>query len=155
MPALILDDPRNFDETLYIMELGNLQLAELEAYDRLLDETVEWAYRDVGASRMRATAKVMRQLSEIHIDLARLSDELSNITKFFGDWHLARIYQSIAARFHLAEWHRTSMRSSRRWTTCISSSSRTTITGGCLVLEMTIVLLFVVDLVVLILGLKK
>ncbi len=33
-----------------------LQLAELEAYDRLLDETVEWAYRDVGASRMRPTA---------------------------------------------------------------------------------------------------
>ena len=36
-----------------------------------------------------------------------MSDELSNITKFFGDWHLARIYQGFSARFHLADWHRT------------------------------------------------
>ena len=43
----------------------------------------------------------------MRIDLARLSDELSNITKFFGDWHLARIYQGLAARFHLGDWHRT------------------------------------------------
>jgi len=36
-----------------------------------------------------------------------MSDELSNITKFFGDWHLARIYQGLSARFHLGDWHRT------------------------------------------------
>ena len=34
--ALVIDEPRYFDEVLYIMELANLQLAELEAYDRLL-----------------------------------------------------------------------------------------------------------------------
>jgi len=42
------------------------------------------------------------ELREIRIDLARMNDELSNITKFFGDWHLARIYKNIAAR--LAEF---------------------------------------------------
>ena len=50
---------------------------------------------------------MVHELREIRIDLARLSDELSNITKFFGDWHLARIYQSLSARFHLNDWHRT------------------------------------------------
>ena len=50
---------------------------------------------------------MQRELREIRIDLARLSDELSNITKFFGDWHLARIYNAIGGRFHLADWHRT------------------------------------------------
>ena len=34
-------------------------------------------------------------------------NELQNITKFFGDWHVARIYEAIAARFHLGDWHRT------------------------------------------------
>src|SRR6185312_13088333 len=34
--ALIVDQPQHFDETLYVMELANLQLAELEAYDRIL-----------------------------------------------------------------------------------------------------------------------
>ena len=50
---------------------------------------------------------MLRELREIRIDLARFSDELSNITKFFGDWHLARIYENLSARFHLADWHRT------------------------------------------------
>ena len=50
---------------------------------------------------------MLQELRELRIDLARFSDELSNITKFFGDWHLARIYEAISARFHLADWHKT------------------------------------------------
>ena len=95
--ALLVDEPRFFDETLYVMELANLQLAELEAYDRILDDTVERSYRDIANRRSfgRQTARVQRGLREIRIDLSRLSDELSNITKFFGDWHLARLYQAL------------------------------------------------------------
>src|SRR5258706_511283 len=83
----------------------NLQLAELEAYDAILDNAVERAYRDVAGRRFsRATgARTRRELREIRMDLARLSDELSNITKFFGDWHLARIYQGLSSRFHLGD----------------------------------------------------
>jgi hypothetical protein len=104
--ALIIDEPKYFDEVLYIMELANVQLAEPEAYDRILDDAVERSYRDVSLRRWRGLA-AQHQLREIRIDLARLSDELSNTTKFFGDWHLARIYQNLSARFHLADWHRT------------------------------------------------
>src|SRR5213078_316665 len=99
--------PRDFDETLYIMELANLQLAELEAYDRILDNALERSYRDLSGRPLRSRGDILRELREIRIDLARFNDELSNITKFFGDWHLARIYENIAARFHLTDWHRT------------------------------------------------
>src|SRR5579863_2795006 len=51
--ALLVDHAENFDETLYVMELANLQLAELEAYDRLLDDTLERSYRDLGERRAR------------------------------------------------------------------------------------------------------
>src|ERR1043166_1203231 len=44
--AIIIDKPNQFDETLYVMELANLQLAELEAYDRILDDALERSYRD-------------------------------------------------------------------------------------------------------------
>ncbi len=106
--AVIVDDPREFDETLYIMELANVQLAELEAYDRLLDESVERSYRDLAGRRFARwrLGGVQRELRELRMDSARISDELSNITKFFGDWHLARLYQGLAARFHLDDWHR-------------------------------------------------
>src|SRR5437867_6029119 len=105
--ALIIDEPHNFDETLYVMELANLQLAELEAYDRILDDSLDRAYRDLGSRPVRGRSAILREIREIRIDLARFSDELSNITKFFGDWHLARIYENISARFHLSDWHRT------------------------------------------------
>src|SRR5205823_14246906 len=52
--ALVIDEPRYFDETLYLMELANVQLAELEAYDRILDEAVDRSYRDVSRRRFRA-----------------------------------------------------------------------------------------------------
>jgi hypothetical protein len=106
--ALIVDEPRQFDEVLYVMELANLQLAELEAYDRILDDAVETSYRDLTRRSWWGLreSRTQKELREIRIDLARLSDELENITKFFGDWHLARVYQGLAARFHLGDWHR-------------------------------------------------
>lgn len=147
--ALLVDARQNFDETLYIMELANLQLAELEAYDRLLDDALERAYRDLSLSSMRGRASIMRELREIRIDLARFSDELSNITKFFGDWHLARIYQNISARFHLADWHRTIDDKLQTLDDLYQLLNHDRTNRWMLNLELTIVLLFVIDLVIL------
>jgi hypothetical protein len=152
--ALIIDQRENFEETLYVMELANLQLAELEAYDRILDDSLERAYRDLSARPFRARPGMLRELREIRIDLARFSDELSNITKFFGDWHLARIYQNISARFHLSDWHRTIDDKLQTLADLYQLLNHDQTNRWMLILEMTIVLLFVVDLVILILGLR-
>ena len=152
--ALIIDERQNFDETLYVMELANLQLAELEAYDRILDDSLERAYRDLSARPTRGRAAVLRELREIRIDLARFSDELSNITKFFGDWHLARIYENISARFHLGDWHRTIDKKLQTLDDLYQLLNHDQTNRWMLILEVTIVLLFVIDLVILVLGLK-
>jgi hypothetical protein len=152
--ALLIDERQNFDETLYVMELANLQLAELEAYDRILDNSLERAYRDLGLRRSRGGAGILRELREIRIDLARFSDELSNITKFFGDWHLARIYENISARFHLAEWHRTIDDKLQTLADLYQLLNHDQTNRWMLILEVTIVLLFIIDLVILFLGLK-
>ena len=152
--ALIVDQPRNFDETLYVMELANLQLAELEAYDRLLDDALDRAYRDLNARPPRGRAGMLRELREIRIDLARFSDELSNITKFFGDWHLARIYESISARFHLADWHRTIDDKLQTLDDLYQLLNHDRTNRWMLLLEVTIVLLFMIDLVILLFGVK-
>ena len=152
--ALLMDDPQHFDETLYVMELANLQLAELEAYDRILDDALERSYRDLGEKPLRRKGDVLRELREIRVDLARLSDELSNITKFFGDWHLARIYQNISARFHLSDWHRTIDEKLKTLDNLYQLLQHDQTNRLMLILEATIVLLFVVDLVLLFVGLK-
>jgi hypothetical protein len=152
--ALLIDEAKNFDETLYIMELANLQLAELEAYDRLLDDSLDRAYRDLSPRAFRGKRTIMKELRELRIDLARFSDELSNITKFFGDWHLARIYEAISSRFHLGDWHKTIDKKLQTLADLYQLLNHDQSNRWMLILEVTIVLLFVIDLLMLFLGLK-
>ncbi|MDR3458430.1 MAG: hypothetical protein P4N60_13345 [Verrucomicrobiae bacterium] len=152
--ALLVDEPADFDEAIYIMELANLQLAELEAYDRLLDDALERSYRDLGERPLRSRRDTMRELRDIRIDMARFNDELSNITKFFGDWHLARIYEKISSRFHLADWHRTIDGKLKTLDELYQLLKHDQSNRVMVWLEVTIIVLFVIDLVILVLGLK-
>jgi hypothetical protein len=147
--AVIVDEPRYFDEVLYIMELANLQLAELEAYDRILDDAVEKSYRDLAGRRFKSLrlSSTQRELREIRIDLARLQDELSNITKFFGDWHLARIYQGLATRFHLQEWQKSIEEKLRTLDDLYQILRQDQTNLWMIILEASIVGLFVLDIV--------
>jgi hypothetical protein len=153
--ALIIDKPNSFDEPLYVMELANLQLAELEAYDRILDDALERSYRDLSERRIRSQRDVLREIREVRIDLARFSDELQNITKFFGDWHVARIYEAIAARFHLADWHRTIDGKVKTLDDLYQLVKSDQSNRWMLLLELMIVLLFIIDLIVLFMGLER
>jgi hypothetical protein len=150
--ALVVDEPADFAETLYVIELGNLNLAELEAYDRLLDRALDRSYRDLRGRAYRKRNEVLIELREIRIDLARYGDELSNITKFFGDWHLARVYETIAARFHLADWHRVVDEKLRTLDNLYQILQHDQSNRWMLTLEVTIVLLFIIDLIILFAG---
>ena len=154
--ALLVDEPRYLDETLYILELANLQLAELEAYDRILDDAVERSYRDMQTRRWgwRQTSRVQRELREIRVDLARLSDELSNTTKFFGDWHLARIYQAVSSRFHLADWHRTIDQKLKTMDDLYGLLAADRNAKWMFLMEATVVLLFVVETVLVVVQIR-
>ena len=155
--ALIIDDAKYVDEMVHLMELANLQLAELEAYDRLLDDVIDRAYRDLSGPGLRKLRrwtgpKTLKDLRELRIDLSRLADELSNITKFFGDWHLARIYQALAARFHLADWHKTTDEKLNTLGDLYQLLQADRNNRYMLILEVTIVLLFIIDLLMLFRG---
>ena len=143
-----------FEDLLLRIELANLQLAELEAYDRILDAALERSYRDLRVNPLRSRGDILNDLREIRIDLARMSDELSNITKFFGDWHLARIYENVAARFHLGDWHKTIDSKLKTLDDLYQLLNHDQTNRWMLILEVTIVLLFVIDLVILVMGLK-
>jgi hypothetical protein len=146
--ALVIDEPKDFAEILYVMELGNLHLAELEAYDRLLDRALERSYRDLRVRHGRKR-EMLFLLREIRIDLARFDDELSNITKFIGDWHLARVHEMIASRFHLSKWHSTLDEKVRTLDNLYQMLQHDQSNRLMLILEATIVLLFILDLVML------
>jgi hypothetical protein len=146
--ALLIDQAKGTDELVHIIELANLELAELEAYDAILDAAVETAYHDLAGRFNRRRRRVLRRLGELRIDLARLGDELGNITKFFGDWHLARVYQTLSDRFHLADWHRSADTKLRTLDDMYQLLKQDQNNRWMLILEVTVVLLFVVDLAI-------
>ena len=153
--GLIMDDSKNFNETVHIMELANVQLAELAAYDRFLDASLERSYRDLGGTRLRNPREMLHSLREIRVDLARLNDELSNTAKFFGDWHLARIYQNIAGKFHLADWQRVIGDKLRTLDGLYQILRQNQVNRWMIILEATIVLLFILDVIILLSGWRK
>jgi tRNA isopentenyl-2-thiomethyl-A-37 hydroxylase MiaE len=151
--ALIVGEKEGLDDILHIMEVANVQLVELSAYDRLLDESLEKAYRDLAKRRVKVSREIHRNLREIRVDLARFSDELSNITKFFGDWHLARIYTSLSNRFHLADWYRVIREKLRALGDLYQLLQQDWVNFWMVLLEATIVLLFILDVILLLVGL--
>jgi hypothetical protein len=150
--ALVVGEQGSLEEVIHVMELANVQLAELGAYDRALDRALEAAYRDL-SSRRRVKRDVRRALREIRIDMARLNDELQNITKFFGDWHLAKIYQNLSSRFHLNDWHGIISVKLRTLADLYSLLHQDWINRWMVILEATIVLLFIIDVLLLLAGL--
>lgn len=153
--ALVLDHPRDFNDTLYVMELANVQLDQLRAYDDMLDRALDKAYDDVErAARvfaLGARSRVLKALREIRMDITKMADELSNISKFFGDWHLARVYLGCAERFHLGEWEKSVMQKLRTLDGLYTILQQDGNNRLMLILESAIVALFVIDLVIIVL----
>jgi hypothetical protein len=94
---------------------------------------------------MRGNGSTLRELREIRIDLARASDELMNFTKFFGGFHIARIYETVAKRFHLSDWHRTVDDKLKTLDNLYQMLATDRNTRWMFILEIAIVLLFIID----------
>lgn len=153
--ALVVQEAPFFDEILHVLESANVQLTGLESYDRFLDGVIDRAYRDLGGRQRRTRKPILRDLREIRIDLARLNDEMSNLTKFFGDWHLARIYEQVSERFHLVDWRRIVGDKLRTLDQIYEMLKHEYFNRWMLVLEITIVLCFVLDLILIVVGMEK
>jgi len=149
--ALVVGEQDSLEEVLHVMELANVQLAELGAYDRVLDGALDVAYRDLARTR-HIRGEVSRNLREIRVDMARLNDELRNITKFFGDWHLAKIYQNLSERFHLSDWHGIIDVKLRTLAELYQLLHQDWINSWMVILETTIVLLFIIDVILLLIS---
>jgi hypothetical protein len=110
--ALVVDTGGYVDDVLYILELANLQLEEYRLLDDRLDRLFIKAYEDLERhatfwNLLFASDARLSAIRRIRMDITKMSEELSNITKFVGDWYLARVYLSCKHRFHLGHWEAT------------------------------------------------
>jgi hypothetical protein len=106
--ALVIDLTGSAADVLYVLEVANLQLEEFRMMDQALDRYLNRAYEDLerrgAVSLFGSPLAVLQKLRWFRVDLTKLADEVTNITKFVGDWYLARVYLGARERFHLDHW---------------------------------------------------
>jgi len=151
--ALAIELGGHVDDVLYVLELANLQLEEYRVMDQRLDRQLDRAYEDVTKRRFGVWgtySKTLRSLRLFRVDLTKLNDEVTHISKFFGDWHLARVYLGAAERFYLNQW-RASVEDRLEQLDQIYSVINADINNRRMVwLELIIVIFFAIDLALLV-----
>ncbi len=114
--AVIAQTSDDYEDYLLAIELANLELLELRAFDRQVDLMIDKAYSDTRflsgslwphITSPRRFSRAMADVSRMRVEMVDVLDKVMNITKFFGDYTLARLYEHLSARFHLKEWQET------------------------------------------------
>ncbi len=157
--ALVVDQSGYIGDVLYVLELANLQLEEFQVLDDRLDEFFGRAYDDLeryyAVKRLLPTPeRILRSLRSIRMDITKMSEEVTNITKFIGDWYLARVYLACKDRFHLGQWEASVDQKLRQLDSLYSLVRHEINERRMLVMEAIIVALFIFDVVMLIVNRK-
>ena len=151
--ALVIDLSGYIDDVLYALELANLQLEEFRLMDQRLDEYLDRAYEHLERRSWAVFGvanRTLRHLRRFRVDVAKLTDEVTHITKFFGDWHLARVYLGARDRFYLDQW-RSSVEQRLAQLDKLYSVVHTEVTEQRMLwLEIIIVIFFALDLALMI-----
>lgn len=99
------------DDLLAVLTFANVQLLEMRFLDARLDDDLQRSYESVRhpEARLLATSRSQRgaleSVARRQIDAALLFEHVRNAPKLLGDQYLARVYESAARRFRLADWN--------------------------------------------------
>ncbi|MDG6947813.1 MAG: hypothetical protein JRN40_00690 [Nitrososphaerota archaeon] len=106
--ALVVDPSGDY-AVLLVIELANLQLLDMQYYDRLLDELVEKASLDLTRRSSRRTLSgssgtIARKVAELRIETDSVVEATKNCTNFIGEWYIARVFSSVAEKLRQRDW---------------------------------------------------
>lgn len=155
--AVILDEPGQYEDILDVMELANLELLEFRAYDSHLDERLDASFDALDrlwrpGGLFRSARGTLRDISRLRVEFARLTDNLHDTGKVFGDWYTAQLHKRLHERFHLASWERAVDAKMETLEDMFHLAQEEANHRRSLVLEVAVIVLFVVDLVLLFQG---
>ncbi|MBW3581833.1 MAG: hypothetical protein KY455_01925 [Euryarchaeota archaeon] len=151
--ATVVVSPREpYEDVLDVLEFANLELLELRTYDAYLDRRLDLALPTLSRLQrpggvFRSARGVLTELSETRLDFARLTENLRDTGKLFGDWYLGRLHRIASERFHLEEWARAVTAKMQTLNDILHLAEEAVDHRRAVILESMIVLLFVLDLV--------
>lgn len=154
--AFIFDPEASYDIP-DVIEFALIQLLELRLYDQMLDEIIDNAYDTLTPIRYRIFpfSKTLQNLSRMKLDISEIIDRLMYHLKLIGDLYLAKIYETASNRFYLERW-KSAIRQKLATIESIYNELWTRIqTNRMIILEATIVILFIIDIVLIIIELLR
>ena len=160
--AFVYDTEAGAAEALELFEFTNSQLLEFRYYDALLDAELgriypalqrrtSWWHNLLG----RGAARAATQVHSLFIDVNEITDRTDNALKIVGDIYAARVLALASARLGLARWKQTVEDKLETLDDIYRFSvEQVTISRGQF-LELTVVLILVLELVLFIVGIMK
>jgi hypothetical protein len=159
--AIVYDTPSGAQAALEILEFANSQLLEFRYYDQLLDSQLSSLYARLQHPRWFESwlgwrySRAARQVHSLFIDVNELTDRTQNALKFIGDIYAARLFRLVADRLGLERWKANveeklkTLDDIYRFAVEQSAMSRGEF------LELTMVILVVLELVLIALGVTR
>lgn len=152
--ALVAARPGQYEDVLDVMELANLELLEFRTYDDYLDRRLDASFAALDrlwapGGLFRSARGALKDISELRVDFARLTDNLHDTGKLFGEWYVAKLHSHLREAFHLASWERAVATKMQTLEDMFQLAEEEANHRRNLILEAMIVMLFVLDLLLL------
>jgi hypothetical protein len=156
--AVVLE-PGQTDELWAVIELALTQLLEFRARDAEIDDELKRVYAELASATHHwwwlstsQTFRRARDTMERLLELGELADAGDNATKFAADLYLASLYVDALERFRVADWRNSVQRKLGLFNRVYELLKSEGDVRRSLLLEITMVLLVLVEVVVFIVG---
>lgn len=112
--AFIFDRSGQFDETIELLELANLQLLKYRILDyeldRRLDKLLKMLRRQqkerFSLFRSNEMKEIVREMIHVRSQSIIEFETIERNVKLIGDWYSAKVYNLLEKKFHLEEWRK-------------------------------------------------
>jgi hypothetical protein len=159
--AFVYDTPAGAQAALEILEFANSQLLQFRYYDERLDSELATIYSQLQRPRWwhqwrgSQYSRAARQVHALFIDVNEITDRTENALKFIGDIYAVRLFWLVADRLGLRTW-KADVEAKLKTLDDISrfAVEQASMSRGQF-LELTIVLILVLELVLIFLGVAQ
>ncbi len=155
--AFVYDTEAGVQAALEIFEFANSQLLEFRYYDQLLDDELGRIYHQLEKPPRflflaRGYVAATSHLHALFIDVNEITDRTENTLKMFGDIYSARLFHLTGARLGLASWKQSVKEKLETLDDIYRFAVEQLAVSRGHFLEITIILILVLELVLFFLG---
>jgi hypothetical protein len=159
--AFVYDTEVGAQGALELLEFANSQLLEFRYYDQRLDAELARIYPQLQRAGWRQSwfgrryARAAQQVHSLFVDVNELTDKAENALKIVGDVYAARLFGLAAARLGLEQWRGNVREKLKTLDDIYRFAVEETAMARGEFLELTIVLILVLELILILTGVMQ